>query len=95
LKQRINISKVFPKQAFWDMDSNKLSATRDKDIIIPRVLMTTNEETFSKDILTVESVYEINEIYTTLKETKERISNTVCRMISKRYNKPPFLRYNF
>jgi len=77
------------------MDSNKLSATRDKDIIIPRVLMTTNEETFSKDILTVESVYEINEIYTTLKETKERISNTVCRMISKRYNKPPFLRYNF
>ena len=77
------------------MDTNKLSTQRDRAIIIPRVLMTTNEDTFSKDIELVESVYSANEIYTTLKDTKERISNNVCRLVSKRYNKPTFLRYDF
>jgi len=77
------------------MDTNKLSVKKDKDIIIPRVLMTTNEDTFSKDIALVETVYNANEIYATLKDTKERISNNVCRLVSKRYNKPTFLRYKF
>lgn len=77
------------------MDTSKLSVKKDKDIIIPRVLMTTNEDTFSKDIELVESVYNANEIYATLKDTKERISNNVCRLVSKRYNKPTFLRYKF
>jgi hypothetical protein len=95
LAKKINISNTFPKQAFWDMDSSKLSHQKDKAIIIPRVLMTTNEATFSKDIELVETVYSANEIYTTLKDTKERISNNVCRLVSKRYNKPTFLRYDF
>ncbi|PQB08967.1 hypothetical protein BST83_01035 [Polaribacter filamentus] len=95
MAKKINISDTFPKQAFWDMDTNKLSTQRDRAIIIPRVLMTTNEDTFSKDIELVESVYSANEIYTTLKDTKERISNNVCRLVSKRYNKPTFLRYDF
>lgn len=95
MAKRINIANTFPKQAFWDMDTNKLSVKKDKDIIIPRVLMTTNKDTFSKDIALVETVYDTNEIYTTLKETKERISNSVCRLVSKRYNKPTFLRYKF
>ncbi|MFT4781655.1 MAG: hypothetical protein ACI9SD_001344 [Pseudohongiellaceae bacterium] len=95
MAKRINISNTFPKQAFWDMDTNKLSPQKDKAIIIPRVLMSTNEATFSKDIELVETVYSANEIYTTLKDTKERISNNVCRLVSKRYNKPTFLRYDF
>ncbi|TXD49220.1 DUF6922 domain-containing protein [Polaribacter sp. IC073] len=95
MAKAINISEVFPKQAFWDMDCSRLSIERDKAIIIPRVLMTTNEASFSKDIAIVESVYNTNEIYSTLKETKERISNNVCRMVSKRYKKPTFLRYKF
>lgn len=95
MAKKINIAKTFPKQAFWDMDSSKLSVQKDKAIIIPRVLMTTNEDTFSKDIALVESVYDANEIYTILKESKERISNTVCRLVSQRYNKPTFLRYKF
>lgn len=95
LDKTINIANTFPKQAFWDLDSSKLSLKEDKDIIIPRVLMTTNEETFSKDILTVESVYNANEIYSVLKDTKERISNSVCRLVAKRYKKPTFLRYKF
>jgi hypothetical protein len=57
--------------------------------------MTTNEDTFSKDIELVESVYNTNEIYTTLKNTKERISNSVCILVSKRYNKPAFSRFDF
>ncbi|WP_218752155.1 hypothetical protein [Polaribacter sp. R2A056_3_33] len=95
MAKTINISNTFPKQAFWDMDTNKLSIQKDKAIIIPRVLMTTNEDTFSKDIELVESVYNTNEIYTTLKNTKERISNSVCILVSKRYNKPAFSRYDF
>lgn len=77
------------------MDSSKLSPQKDKDIIIPRVLMTTNEDTFSKDIALVETVYDANEIYNTLKNTQESISNSVCRLISKRYNKPAFSRFDF
>lgn len=77
------------------MDTNKLSVRRDRDIIIPRVLMTTNEATFSEDIALVETVYDANEIYTTLKNTQERISNSVCRLVSKRYNKPAFSRFKF
>lgn len=95
MAKKINIANTFPKQAFWDMDSSRLSPQKDKAIIIPRVLMTTNEDTFSKDIALVETVYDANEIYTTLKDTKERISNKVCRLVSKRYNKPTFLRYKF
>ena len=95
MAKRINISNTFPKQAFWDMDSSKLSVQKDKAIIIPRVLMNTNEDTFSKDIELVESVYNTNEIYTTLKNTKERISNSVCILVSKRYNKPAFSRFDF
>ncbi len=77
------------------MDVSQLSTKKDKALIIPRMLMATTKETFSKDIELVESVYSANEIYTTLKDTKERISNSVCRLVSKRYNKPTFLRYNF
>lgn len=91
----INIANTFPKQAFWDMDTNQLSIKKDKDIIIPRVLMSTNAATFSKDIALVETVYNTNEIYSVLKDTKERISNNICRMVANRYNKPTFLRYNF
>lgn len=76
------------------MDSSKLSIKKDKDIIIPRLLMATTKETFSKDIEYVETVYSKNEIYIVLRNTKERISNNLCRMVSKRYNKPTFLRYN-
>lgn len=89
----INIPSSFPKHAFWDMDSSKLSIKEDKDIIIPRLLMATTKETFSKDIQYVEEVYSANEIYIVLKNTKERISNNLCRMIAKRYNKPTFLRH--
>ena len=57
--------------------------------------MSTNAATFSKDIALVETVYNTNEIYSVLKDTKERISNNICRMVANRYNKPTFLRYNF
>jgi hypothetical protein len=77
------------------MDSSRLSLKKDKAIIIPRVLMTTNEASFSKDIIALESVYNANEIYSVLKDTKERISNNVCRMVASRYKKPTFLRHKF
>lgn len=94
LKTEINIANILPKHVFWDMEVSQLSIKKDKALIIPRMLMATNKETFSKDIINVERIYSSKEIYNVLKATKERISNSVCRMVSARYNKPTFLRYN-
>jgi hypothetical protein len=95
MKTKVNIAEIAPKHVFWDMDVSKLSAKEDKALIIPRLLLATNEQTFSNDISLVERVYNPKEIYTVLKSTKARISNNVCRMVSKRYNQPTFLRYKF
>jgi len=93
LSRRIDIYKVFPKYAFWDMDSSKLSLKRDKDIIIPRALYATTKDTFPKDITVLEAYYSKREIVDILKHTKENISNQVCELVSKRYNTKPFYRY--
>lgn len=93
MKQKVKITEILPKHVFWDMDINKLSIKRDKMIIIPRMLLATNEDTFDKDIEAVETLYSSRDIYETLKQTKERISNNVCRKVSERYHKPLFLRY--
>ena len=77
------------------MDINKLSSKRDKNIIIPRMLLATNKSSFIKDITTLELIYAPSEIYNVLKNTKERISNQLCKMVAKRYNKEVFLRYKF
>jgi hypothetical protein len=75
------------------MDPSKLHLDRDKDIIIPRALFATNEETFATDILKLEQFYSKNIILKYLKTTKERISNEVCAMVAKRYNVPTFVRF--
>ena len=88
-----DITKIFPKHLFWDMDYSKLSIKRDKDIIIPRALYATTKDTFIKDIATLESLYSKQEILSCLKKTKERISNKTCVMVAKEYNVTPFYRY--
>jgi len=75
------------------MDYSKLNLSKDKDIIIPRALFATNEETFETDILKLEQFYSKNTILKYLKTTKERISNEVCAMVTKRYNVPTFARF--
>lgn len=75
------------------MDHSKLHLSKDKDIIIPRALFATNEETFAKDISILEQFYSKNTILKYLKTTKERISNEVCAMVAKRYNVPTFARF--
>lgn len=93
MKQSINIATIFPKHLFWDMDYSKLNLSRDKDIIIPRALFATTEETFETDIIKLEQFYSKNTILKNLKTTKERISNEVCAMVAKRYNAPTFARF--
>jgi len=93
VNKSVNIATIFPKHLFWDMDHSKLHLSRDADIIIPRALFATNEETFSKDISILEQFYTKNIILKNLKITKERISNEVCEMVAKRYNVPPFARF--
>ena len=75
------------------MDHSKLNLSKDKDIIIPRALFATNEETFTTDIIKLEQFYSKNIILKYLKITKERISNEVCAMVAKRYNVPTFARF--
>ena len=75
------------------MDYSKLNLSRDKDIIIPRALFATNEQTFVTDIVKLEQFYSKNIILKYLKTTKERISNEVCAMVAKRYNVPVFARF--
>jgi hypothetical protein len=94
VKQSVNIATIFPKHLFWDMDHSKLNLSKDKDIIIPRALFATNEETFATDIIKLEQFYSKTIILKYLKTTKERISNEVCEMVAKRYNVKPFLRFS-
>jgi len=93
LKDTVNISKKFPKHLFWDMDYSKLSIKKDKETIIPRALFATTKDTFKKDILNLESLYSREDIINVLQNTKERISNTLCLLVSKRYKITPFYRY--
>jgi hypothetical protein len=57
--------------------------------------MATTENTFLHDIEIVEDVYNPTEIYAVLKNTKERISNQVCKKVAQRYHKKTFLRYSY
>ncbi len=93
MKHKVNIASVFPKHLFWDMDYSKLDSSRDKDIIIPRAVFATTEETFERDIKRLESIYSKADIVKYLKQTKERISNNVCKMVSRRYNIEVFYRF--
>ena len=94
MKQSVNIATIFPKHLFWDMDHSKPNLSKDKDIIIPRALFATNEETFATDIIKLEQFYSKTIILKYLKTTKERISNEVCAMVAERYNVKPFLRFS-
>lgn len=93
MNKSINIATIFPKYLFWDMDLNTLSLSRDKDIIIPRALFATTQETFSTDIARLEQFYSKTQILKYLKTTKERISNEVCALVAMRYNVPVFARF--
>jgi formate dehydrogenase maturation protein FdhE len=76
------------------MDYNKLNLSRDKDIIIPRALFATTEETFETDIQKLEELYSAKDIVKYLKLTTENISNKVCISVAKRYNVKPFHRFS-
>lgn len=94
MKTQSNIAKTFPKHLFWDMDVDKLSAKRDKAIIIPRALFATTQDSFEQDIQKLETLYPKKEILYILKNTKELISNEVCKLVAKRYQVKPFLRFS-
>lgn len=72
----------------------QLDAERDKDLIVPRALFMTDEQSFINDIEKLEQIYTNTEIVDTLKTTQERISNKVCEMVAHRYHIPIFRRYS-
>ncbi len=89
-----SIWRLFPKHLFWDMDYKKLNLKKDADIIIPRALYATTAHTFTDDITKLERIYSPEQIVEELKLTKERISNEVCSLVSKRYHIASFSRYS-
>ncbi|NGF56969.1 hypothetical protein G5B00_10625 [Parapedobacter sp. SGR-10] len=88
-----DISQIFPKHLFWDVDPKNLDILDDRDFIIPRALIATTEETFAKDIQSLEQLYSKTQIVKELQKTKERISNEVCKLVARRYHVRQFLRY--
>ncbi|MGO2103499.1 MAG: DUF6922 domain-containing protein [Psychroflexus halocasei] len=94
MSKQINILKKFPKHLFWDMDASKLSLKEDKAIIIPRALFATTQTSFESDIKRLEEFYSKKEILSTLKNTRELISNELCTLVAKRYQVKPFFRYS-
>ena len=94
MNKDIKISSVFPKHLFWDVKLEQLDAERDQDLIVPRALFMTDEQSFIQDIEKLELIYTNTEIIDTLKTTKERISNKVCEMVADRYHIPVFRRYS-
>lgn len=94
MRRSNNIAQVFPKHLFWDMELDKLDFIRDKAIIIPRAFYATTSETFENDIYKLEEIYDRSEIVSNLQNTKENISNMVCRKVSERYNIPSFSRFS-
>jgi len=84
---------ILPKHHFWDVGMSKLNLARDKELIIPRALFATAETTFNEDIERLENLYSRKDILKTLKTTKERISNTVCELVAKRYHAKHFFRF--
>jgi|TARA_R110002012_G_scaffold173866_1_gene338641 site-specific recombinase XerD len=93
MNRRQNITAIFPKHLFWDVDMTRLNPQRDKNLIIPRALFASTEDTFIDDIERLEELYSKNEILQTLRSTKERISNTVCELVAKRYHAKSFARF--
>lgn len=75
------------------MDYETLDPRKDKDIIIPRSLYMTDNQSFEYDIAKLEKFYSPAQIVEQLKHTKERISNEVCRLVAKRYSVAAFYRY--
>lgn len=93
MSKAINISAIFPVHLFWDMDASKLNVKTDKDIIIPRALFATTETSFESDIVRLEKLYSRKQIIHELKNTRERVSNQVCKLVAARYRIHPFSRF--
>lgn len=93
MSKAINIADIFPKHLFWDMDHSKLDMISDKDIIIPRALFATIEETFEADIEKLEQYYSKEDILYHLQNTEEQISNKVCEWVALRYGVEKFTRF--
>lgn len=55
--------------------------------------MATTVDTFTKDIEPLEQLYSIAQIVSVLQKIKERISNEVCMLVTRRYHVKLFLRY--
>ncbi|WP_421943344.1 DUF6922 domain-containing protein [Pedobacter sp.] len=93
MKSATHISEVLPHHLFWDVNLSDLDANEDKDLIIPRALFATTEKTFDEDISRLEKFYNHTEIVKELRATKERISNSVCTLVARRYHVKHFSRY--
>ncbi|MDN5289650.1 MAG: Bromodomain containing protein [Mucilaginibacter sp.] len=90
----VHIKELFPKHLFWDVDMSRLDIDNDRDLIIPRALMATTPLTFTNDIAKLEIIYPKAVIARELKDTKEKVSNQICRLVARRYHVKQFARFS-
>ncbi len=70
-----------------------LDAERDRDLIIPRALIVSTLITFVDDFSKLEQIYSRAIIAYELKQTKERISDQICKLVARRYHIKQFSRF--
>lgn len=81
-KQKSNISNIFPKHFFWDVDMNNIFLDEDSGFIIGRVL---NRYTNEKDLILLESIYELEEIKFYAQE-QDIFGNELIDFLCQRYS---------
>lgn len=94
MKKRVDISQLFPKYVFWDVNPKRLDVERDFYLIIPRALFATDENNFEANIQKLEDLYPRETILQILQQTREAISNKVCELVAQRYQVEPFYRWS-
>ena len=94
MKKDIHIDEFFPKHLFWDLNMSRLDHKKDRDLIIPRALIATTPSTFIADIVRLEALYPKTVIARELKNTKEKVSDQVCRLVARRYHIKQFSRFS-
>jgi hypothetical protein len=96
MQKNDSLADLFPRYLFWDVKNmSSLDLDEDKGLIIPRALFATSAETFENDIVKLEAFYPKSTILNILKETKELISNEVCRLVARRYHVKTFYRFDY
>lgn len=82
-----NLSDIFPREMFWDMNMDDLSLEKDSDFIIQRVLSRSMHN--SEYLVKLEKLYSNSEISAIALQSSEIRGNEDIEFIAERYQLKP------